>query len=63
MDLNILAQTLNKMVVKQVKLIDVLNLQYATQAEYIQPSKELIKLLQAENTSQKTALNNSNLVK
>lgn len=51
------------MVVNQTKLIDVLNLQYATQAEYIQSLNELIKLLQAENTLQNTALNNSNSVK
>lgn len=63
MDLNILAQTLNKMVVKQAELIEGLNLQITSQANYIQSLNELIKLLQAENTLQKTALNNSNLVK
>ena len=63
MDLNILAQTLNKMVVKQAELIEGLNLQITSQAKYIQSLNELIKLLQAENTVQKTALNNSNLVK
>ena len=63
MDLNILAQTLNKMVVKQAELIEGLNLQITSQAKYIQSLNELIKLLQAENTLQKTALNNSNLVK
>ena len=63
MDLNILAQTLNKMVVKQAELIEGLNLQITSQAKYIQSLNELIKLLQAENTVQKTALNNSNSVK
>lgn len=63
MDLDILAQTLNKIVVKQEKLIDGLNSQIAIQVEQIQALKVFTKLLQDENAVLKTALNNNILVK
>ena len=62
MDLDILSQTLNKMVVNQAKIIDVLNLQNATQAEHLQSSREFTNLLQEENTLLKTVLNNNNIL-
>lgn len=62
MDLNILAQTLNKRVVDQAKFIDLLKIQIALQTENIQSLKEFTKLLQEENTLLKTVLNNNNIL-